>query len=90
MFLNKTLPTWAKVLFITIKNLYTVTCPGFISVDEFIKSHTPRKHIHSPGYLDYLKNLKPISKGWQNKIKQNTALPEQDTIKVTVFLSKRK
>ena len=55
MFLNKTPPVWAKDLFITIKDLCTVTRPGFITADEFIKSHTPRKHIHNPGYLDFLK-----------------------------------
>ena len=30
MFLNKIPPAWAKDLFIAIKNIYTVTCPGFI------------------------------------------------------------
>ena len=44
MFLNKTLPAWAKGLFIAIKNLCTVTRPDFITADEFIKSQTPRKH----------------------------------------------
>ena len=79
-----------KGLFIAIKDLCTVTRPGFITADEFIKSHNARKHTHNPGYLDYLEILKLIPKDWQNKIKQNTALPEQDTIKVTVFSSKRK
>ena len=90
MFLNKTPPAWAKDLFFTIKDFCTVTRPGFINADEFIKSHTPREHIHNPGYLDYLEILKIIPKDWQNKIKQNTTLPEQDTIKVMVFSSKRK
>ena len=78
MFLNKTTPTWAKCLFITANDLCTVIRPGFTTADEFIKSHTPRKHIRYPGYLDYLEILKLIPKDWQNKIKQNTALPEQD------------
>ena len=90
MFLIKPPPAWAKGLFITIKDLRTVTRLGFIAVDEFIKSHTPCKHIHNPGYQDYLEVLKRIPKDWQSKIKQNTALPEQDTIKVMVFSSKRK
>ena len=90
MFLNKTTPTWAKCLFITAKDLCTVIRPGFTPADEFIKSHTPRKHIRYPGYLDYLEILKLIPKDWQNKIKQNTALPEQDTAKVMFFSSKRK
>ena len=85
MFLNKTTPTWAKCLFITAKDLCTVIRPGFTPADEFIKSHTPRKHIRYPGYLDYLEILKLIPKDWQNKIKQNTALPEQDTAKVMFF-----
>ena len=55
-----------------------------------MKSHTPRKHINNPGYLDHVKILKLIPKDWQNKVKQNTVLPEQDTIKVMVFSSKRK
>ena len=59
-------------------------------MDEFIKSYTPPKHIHNPGYLDYLEILKLTPKDWQNKIKQNTALLEQDAIKVMVFSSKRK
>ena len=62
MFLNKTPPAWAKGLFITTKDLCTVTSPAFITADEFIKSHTPRKHIHNPGYLDYLEILKLITK----------------------------
>ena len=78
-------PAWGKGLFITIKDLSTVTRPGFIATDEFIESHTRRKHIHNPGYLDYLEILKLVPKDWQNKIKQNTALPEQDTVKVMVF-----
>ena len=90
MFLNKTPPACAKGLFITIKDLCTVTRPVFITADEFIKSHAPRKHIHKPGYLDYLEILKLIPKDWQNKVKQNNALHEQDTIKVMVFSSKRK
>ena len=51
---------------------------------------TPRANIHNPGYLDYLEILKLIPKDWQYKIKRNTALPEQDTIKVMVFSSNRK
>ena len=90
MFLNKTPPAWAKGLFITIKDLCTVTRLGFITADEFVKSHTPRKHIHNTGNLDYLEILKLIPKDWQNKIKQNTALSEQDTVKVMIFSSKRK
>ena len=78
-------PAWGKGLFVTIKDLCTVTRPGFITADEFIESHTRRKHIHNPGYLDYLEILKLVPKDWQNKIKQNTALPEQDTVKVMVF-----
>ena len=62
MFLNKTPPACAKGLFITIKDLCTVTRPVFITADEFIKSHAPRKHIHKPGYLDYLEILKLIPK----------------------------
>ena len=54
MFLNKTPPASAKGLFIAIKDLCTVTRSVFITAVEFIKSHTPRKHIHNPGYLDYL------------------------------------
>ena len=73
---------------ITIKYLCTVTRPGYITADEFIKSHTPRKYIHNPGYQDDQKFLRLISKNWQNKIKQNTALPEQDTIKAMVSSSK--
>ena len=76
MFLNKTLPAWTKGLPNTIKNLCTVTIPGFITADEFIKSHTPRKHIHNPRYLDYLGILELSPKDWQNKIKQNTGLSE--------------
>ena len=83
-------PAWGKGLFVTIKDLCTVTRPGFITADEFIESHTRRKHIHNPGYLDYLEILKLVPKDWQNKIKQNTALPEKDTVKVMVFSSKRK
>ena len=37
MFLNKALPAWSKSLFTAIKYLSTVTRPGFISSDEFIK-----------------------------------------------------
>ena len=88
IFLNKTV--WAKGVFITIKDLCTVTRSSFVTADEFIKSHISRKHIHSRGYLDYLEILKLIPKYWQNKIKQNTALPEQDTIKVMVLSPKRK
>ena len=70
VFLNKTPPAWAKGLcFVTIKDLCTVTPPGFITADEFIKSHTPRKHIDNPGYLDYLETLKLVLKDQQNKIK---------------------
>ena len=90
MFLNKTPPAWAKGLFITIKDFRTVTRPGFLTADKFIKSHIPLKHIHNPGYLDYLEILKLIPKDWQNKVKQNITLPEQDAIKVIVFSSKRK
>ena len=90
MFLNKTPPAWAKGLSITIKDLCTITCSGFITADELIKSHTPGKHIYNLGYLDYLETLKRISKDWQNKIKQNTVLPERDTINVVDFLSKKK
>ena len=89
MFLNKTPPAWEKVLFITIKDRCTVTRPGFITANEFIKSHIPRKHIHKPEYLDYPDILKLIPKDLENKIKQNTTLPEQDTIKIMVFSSKR-
>ena len=53
MFLNKTPPEWAQG-FITIKDLCIVTGPGFITADEFVKCHTPRKHINNHGYLDYL------------------------------------
>ena len=81
MFLNKTSPAWAKGLLITIKDLCTV----------FIKSDNLRKHIRNLGYLDYLEILKLIPQDWQKKIKENTALPEQDTtIKVMAFSSKRK
>ena len=52
-----------------IKDLCTVTPPGFITADEFIKSHTLRKHIDKPGYLDHLEILKRILKDQQNKIK---------------------
>ena len=90
MFLNKTPSVWAINFFITIKDLCTATSPGFIAADEFIKSHTPRKHIPNHGYLVYLEILELIPKDWENKIKQNTALPEQDTVKVMVFSSKRK
>ena len=90
MFLNKTPPAWAKGLFITIKDLCTVTGPAFITADEFIKSHTPRKHIHNPGYLDYLEILKLIPKDQQSRVKQNNALPEQDTVKAIIFSSLRK
>ena len=38
MFLNKTPPAWAKGLFVMVKGLWTVTNPGFISLNEFIKS----------------------------------------------------
>ena len=79
-----------KGLFITLKDLCTVTRPGFITADEFVKSHTPRKNIHNPGCLDYLESSKLIPKDWQNKIKQNTFLPEQDIIKVMLVSSKRK
>ena len=72
------------------KSLCTVTRPGFITVDEIFKSNTQCKHIHKPGYLDYLEILKLIPKDWQNKIKQNTALHEQDAIKIMVFSSKSK
>ena len=75
----------AKVLFSTIKDICTVTRPDFITADEFIKFLIPRKHIHNPGYLGYREILKLIPKDWQNKIKQNTALPEQDPIKVMIF-----
>ena len=61
MILNKTPPAWAKGLFITIKDLCTVTRSGFIG-DKFMKSHSLRKHIHNPGYLDYLEILKLIPK----------------------------
>ena len=59
-------------------------------MDEFIKSHTPRKHIHKPGYLDYLQILKRIPKDWQNKIKQNTALPKKNTIEIYFFFIQKK
>ena len=62
MFLNKTPPAWAKDLFITIKGLCTVTRPGFTTENEFIKSHTPLKHIYNPGYVDYLEILKLVPK----------------------------
>ena len=90
MFSNKAPPAWAKGLFITLKDLCTVTRPGFITADEFIKFHNRRKYIHNPGYPDYLEILKLIPKDWQNKIKQNTALPEQDIFKVMFFSPKRK
>ena len=89
MFLNKTPPAWAKRFFITIKDLFTVTRLGFLTADEFIKSHTLHKHIHNFGYLDYLEILKLIPNDWQNKKKQNTALPEQDTVKVMVFIQEK-
>ena len=89
MFLNKTPPAWAKLFFITIKDLFTVTRLGFITADEFIKSHTLQKLIHNSGYLDYLEILKLIPNDWQNKKKQNTALPEQDTVKVMVFIQEK-
>ena len=38
--------------------------------DEFIKLHTPCKHIYNSGYLDYLQILKFAPKDWQNKIKK--------------------
>ena len=44
MFLNKAPPAWAKGLFITVKNLCTETRPGFITADEFTKSHTPQTY----------------------------------------------
>ena len=56
--LKKTRPAWSKGLFNTLKDLCTVTRPGFITADEFIKSHNLRKHIHNSGYLDYLEILK--------------------------------
>ena len=82
MFLNKTPPAWTKVLFITIKDLCPVTRPGLITADEFVKCYTPRKHIHNPGYLGYLEIFKLFPKD-KAKIKQNTALPEQDNKKKT-------
>ena len=69
MFLRKTPTMWVKELFITIKDLCTVTRPGFITAVEFIKSRTPHKHIHNRAYLDYLEILKSIPKDWKNKIK---------------------
>ena len=85
MFLNKTPKAWLEGLVITIKDIFTVTCQGFITADEFIKSHTPLKNIYNPGYSDDQEILKLIPKDWQNKIKQNTALSEQDIIKVMVL-----
>ena len=49
---------------------------------NLLNSTPPGKHIHNLGYLDYQEILKLIPKDWQNEIKQNTALPEQNTIKV--------
>ena len=82
MFLNKRPPAWTKVLFMTIKDLCTVTHPALITADEFVKPYTPCKHIHNPGYLGYLEILKLFPKD-KAKIKQNTALPEQDNKKKT-------
>ena len=90
MFLNETPPARAKGLFITIKDLCTITRSVFITADELIKSHILGKHIYNLGYLDYLEILKLIPKDWQNRIKQNTVPPEQDTINVVNFLSKKK
>ena len=90
MFLYKTPTAWAKSLFITMEDLCTVTRTGLITADQFIKSHTPRKHIHNPGNLGCLKILKVIPKDLQNKKKQNTAIPEQIIIKVMVHSSKTK
>ena len=90
MFLYKTPTAWAKSLFITMEDLCTVTRTGLITADQFIKSHTPRKHIHNLGNLGCLKILKVIPKDLQNKKKQNTAIPEQIMIKVMVHSSKTK
>ena len=49
---------------------------------NLLNSTPPGQHIHNLGYLDYQEILKLIPKDWQNEIKQNTALPEQNTIKV--------
>ena len=62
MFFNKTPPAWVKGVFITMKVLFTVTRPSFVTVDEFIESHIPHEQIHNPGYLDYLEILKLIPK----------------------------
>ena len=43
-----------------------------------------------PSWWKHLEILKLIPKDWQDKLKQNTFFPEQDTIKVMVLSSKRK
>ena len=58
LLLNKAPPALAKCLFIIIKDLCTVTRPGLITTDQFLKSYTSRKHTHNFGYLDHLEILK--------------------------------
>ena len=59
-------------------------------MNEFIKFHALHKNIHDPGYVDYVEILKRIPTDCRNKIKQNTALPEQDTIQVEKNIRKKR
>ena len=64
VFLDKTLPAWAKGLFITIKDHCPVTSPSFITAGAFIESYTLHKHIRNPRCLDYLEILKFTPMDW--------------------------
>ena len=72
MFLNKTPPAWAKGLFIMVKDLWTVTHPDFISLNEFIKSQNfhpkengKKKLLDTSLLLKKDNTIMPMKKIWR-------------------------
>ena len=89
-FLNKPPPVWAKDKFKIVKDLCNATHKGFITANELINSHTPRKHIHNPKQQDYIEILRLIPQDWQNKIKNQISTLQPSITKINIISRKGK
>ena len=81
-YLMKKPPPWAREFFQVVGDICKKTAPGFISLEELLRSNANRVVRYSPQRNDLIELIRLIPQEWKQKIEAAYAITENPKIKI--------
>ena len=81
-YLMKKAPPWARELFRVVGDICKKTAPGFISLEELLRSNANKVVRYSPQRNDLIELIRLIPQKWKQKIETGCATTENSKVKI--------